>query len=134
MRNSFHLFLVVNLLVTAGVAGAQDSENDLPDDLPAWVHEVGARHVPQVERTCPVTDYGARPDTSQTSTRGIQQAIDACAEAGGGVVTFVPGRYLTGALFVKSNVHLRVDDGVTLYCSHDVTEYRSARCAWLASR
>lgn len=123
MRNGLHLFLVVNLLMTAGVARAQDLNDDLPDDLPEWVHDVGARQVPQVERTCPVTDYGARPDTSEVSTRGIQQAIDTCAGAGGGTVTFAPGRYLTGALFVKSNVHLLVDDGVTIYGSHDMTEY-----------
>jgi polygalacturonase/rhamnogalacturonyl hydrolase YesR len=96
---------------------------DLPADFPAWVHEVGARRVPAEERTCRANDHGARADTSRSSTAAIQAAIDACAAAGGGVVTFERGGYRTGALFLKSGVHLRVGRGVTLYGSHDDAEY-----------
>jgi unsaturated rhamnogalacturonyl hydrolase len=115
---------LVTLVATAsGAARAQAPPDSLPPDLPAWVHDVGARRTPDDDRTCVVTDYGARPDPGVKSTRGIQQAIDACAAAGGGTVTFAPGAYLTGALFVKSDVHLRVDEGVTLYGSHDAVDY-----------
>jgi unsaturated rhamnogalacturonyl hydrolase len=114
---------LVALLALAVPTGAQAPDDELPADLPAWVHDVGARRTPDADRTCAVTDYGARPDPGSSSTRGIQQAIDACAAAGGGLVTFAPGAYLTGALFVKSNVHLRIDEGVTLYGSHDDADY-----------
>jgi polygalacturonase len=109
--------------VTAASARAQNEAPAIPDDFPAWVHDVGARTSPDFDRICPVGDYGAVSDTTTTSTRAIQQAIDACSEAGGGTVTFPPGRYLTGAIFVKNNVHLRVDEGVTLYGSHDDADY-----------
>ena len=64
----------------------------------------------------------------------LVQAIDACAGAGGGTVTFSPGRYLTGALFVKSGMHLHLGEGVTLLGNHRArTPLRSGR-AWPASR
>lgn len=117
------LACLVGSLLMAGPGWAQGVAKDLPGDLPDWVHEVGARQTPEADRVCPANEYGAVADTSTTSTRGIQQAIDACAEAGGGIVTFAPGNYLTGAIFVKSNVHLRVGENVTIYGSHDMDEY-----------
>ncbi len=38
-------------------------------------------------------------------------------------MTFKPGSYVTGALFLKSNVHLRVDEGVTLLGSQEDADY-----------
>ena len=38
-------------------------------------------------------------------------------------MTLSPGAYVTGALFLKSHVHLRVDSGVTLLGSQDDAEY-----------
>src|SRR5581483_9198018 len=43
--------------------------------------------------------------------------------AGGGLVTFKPGSYVTGALFLKSNVNLRIDKDVTLLGSQDDADY-----------
>lgn len=83
-------------------------------ELPGWIKDAGAQHTPDSNRTFPVKDYGAVADGKTVSTAAIQRAIDAANRAGGGVVTFEPGTYLTGALFVKSHVHLRVDASVTL--------------------
>jgi polygalacturonase len=57
--------------------------------------------------------YGAKGDGRTEATKAVQAAIDAAA-AGGGTVALDPGTYLTGALFVKSGVTLRIDKGVTL--------------------
>lgn len=43
-----------------------------------------------------VTDYGAVGDGSTDDTGAIQDTIDACAAAGGGVVFFPPGHYIIG--------------------------------------
>lgn len=66
-----------------------------------------------------VADFGAKADGSTTNTAAIQKAIDAAASAGGGEVTFEPGTYLSGAVFLKSNVRLCLDEGVVLRAIQD---------------
>lgn len=86
---------------------------------------LGAAFVPGAVRAAKAifsaNAYGAREDAP--ATRAIQAAIDAAARAGGGTVTLAPGRYVTGALFVKDRVTLRVDRGVTLSGSQDDADY-----------
>jgi polygalacturonase len=90
---------------------------------PAWTRQVGARVAPASTRILYVNDQGARPDSNVNSTRAIQQTIDQCAKAGGGVVAFKPGHYMSGALFLRDNVELRLDAGVTLLGSQDFADY-----------
>jgi len=61
-----------------------------------------------------VSDYGAVGDGATINTLAIQKAIDEASAEGGGVLTFKPGIYLSGALYVKSNVELHLDEGVTI--------------------
>ncbi len=68
------------------------------------------------------TRFGARGDGTTMNTAAIQAAIDAAAK-GGGTVVFPAGTYLTGSLFVKSGVTLRLDKGVTLLGSRDIAHY-----------
>lgn len=89
-----------------------------------WVKKVGARTFPTGKRVFSVNDYGAKGDSATLNTRAIQAAIDACAGAGGGIVTFKPGNYITGSVFIKSNVTLRIDNGVTILGSESLTDYK----------
>ena len=66
--------------------------------------------------------FGAKGDGATVDTAAIQRAIDAAAKTGG-TVTFPQGVYLTGALFLKSGVHFRVDEGVTLRGVQDIAAY-----------
>jgi polygalacturonase len=95
------------------------------DGLPSWVKEVGARGDLQSKEIFPATSFGASGDGRTNSTKAIQKAIDACAKAGGGMVTFKPGDYVTGALFLKSNVNLNISKGVTLLGSQRDEDYPS---------
>ena len=70
----------------------------------------------------PATGYGAKPDGKTDATAAIQKAIDAAAKSGG-TVTFAPGTYLTGALFLKSGMSMRIDEGVTLTGAQDLAAY-----------
>ena len=70
-----------------------------------------------------VSDFGALGDGTTLDTKAIQDCIDAAAEAGGGVVSFPQGTYLSGAIFVKSNVELRIDEGVTIKAIQDDSQY-----------
>jgi polygalacturonase len=67
-------------------------------------------------------DYGARGDGRTLDTASIQKAIDAAAKSEG-TVTFKPGLYLTGSLFLKSGVRFEVEDGVTLIGSEKLADY-----------
>jgi polygalacturonase len=66
--------------------------------------------------------FGARGDGTTMNTAAIQRAIDSAAK-GGGTVVFPAGTYLTGSIFVKSGVTLKLDKGVTLLGSQNIADY-----------
>ena len=68
-----------------------------------------------------VADFGAKPGDA-VNTAAIQRAIDAAARTGATVV-FAPGVYLTGALFLKSGMKMRLDEGVELRGVQDIAAY-----------
>jgi polygalacturonase len=69
-----------------------------------------------------VAKYGARGDGSTMNTAAIQKAIDTAAKKGGTVV-FPAGTYLTGSIFVKSGVTLKLGKDVVLLGSQDIKDY-----------
>ena len=58
-------------------------------------------------------DFGAKPDGITLSTAAIQRAIDVAALRHD-TVSFRPGTYLTGALFLKTGISFEIPAGVTL--------------------
>lgn len=88
-----------------------------------WTKDVGSRQSPDKTRICNVADYGAVADGTTLNTNAIQKAIDDCATKGGGIVTFSPGRYLTGSVYVKSGVNFNIPKGVTLLGSTELKDY-----------
>jgi hypothetical protein len=119
----FHLPAAIGLLIVAGSSAmAQTSSRSTPADFPKWVKDVGSRGVLKSRRIVEVTAMG---DGVTNATKAIQRAIDDCAKGSGGTVTFKPGQYVTGALFLKSNVYLRINEGVTLLGSQDDADYPS---------
>ena len=70
-----------------------------------------------------VRDYGATGNGAVKETAAIAKAVDAASHAGGGVVYFAPGRYLTGAIALANNITLEVDAGATILGSPDPEDY-----------
>lgn len=66
--------------------------------------------------------YGALGDGCTLNTRALQAAIDAAALQGA-ELRLGPGVYLTGALFLKTGMTLRLDRGATLLGSRDLADY-----------
>jgi len=75
-------------------------------------------------------DFGAVPDGKTYCTPAIQKAIDTCAAAGGGRVIFPAGKYLTNALFLKSNVHVEVEAGATVFFTTDFDSVPTIEGRW----
>jgi polygalacturonase len=90
----------------------------------SWSDKVGAKSFPKKEKTYWVNSYGAVSDTVTLNTNAIQKAIDACSKNGGGIVAFKSGTYVMGSIFLKSNVHLRIDKKVTLLGSQHFSDYK----------
>jgi len=88
-----------------------------------WASKVGSRSFPKDEKIFSVNKFGAVKDGKTNSTKFIQKAIDACAKKGGGIVVFESGTYVTGALFLKNNVHLRIDKDVLILGSEKLQDY-----------
>ncbi len=77
-----------------------------------------------------ITKYGAVGDGKASCTAAIRKAIEACAAAGGGQVIVPDGRFVTGALTLKSNVNLHLADKATLAFSADHREYPIVFTRW----
>lgn len=61
-----------------------------------------------------VQDFGAKGDKVTLNTEAIQKAINECSKNGGGKIVVPPGKYLTGPLFLKSNITFELFPGAIL--------------------
>jgi len=77
-----------------------------------------------------VTQFGAVGDGATLNTAAIQAAVDAAAAAGGGDVVFPAGRFLTGTIYLKNNVHLRLTPGTVILGSTNLADYPLTPCAY----
>lgn len=70
-----------------------------------------------------VRNFGASGRKHELATVMIQTAIDECAKAGGGMVYFPPGEYLSGPVSLRSHIHLYLEAGATLFASRNMKDY-----------
>ena len=72
------------------------------------------------------TVWGVRSDGVTDNTGSIQRAVDYISEHGGGTLVFYVGRYLTGAIELKSNVTIRLEEAAVLVASTNIYSYKGA--------
>ena len=75
------------------------------------------------DRTFNVVNYGAKCDGTTKNTKAFNKAITACHKAGGGKVLIPEGKWLTGAIHLKSNVNLHMSKGTEIHFSDDPGDY-----------
>ncbi len=81
-----------------------------------------------------IVTYGAKADTTVLSTKALQQAIDDCTKAGGGRVVVPTGQYKIGSIVLKSDVHLYLEQGATLFGSTDLKDYQPMKSDYVSLR
>lgn len=121
--------LLVACMALLGLSSCKEKREGQPQTTtttifePQWVSKAGASPFDFKEDSFLVNDYGAVSDGSRLATEAIQAAIDACAKNGGGTVTFDPGIYLTGSIFLKEGVRFHVNEGVEIRGSENIGDY-----------
>ena len=75
------------------------------------------------EKIFNVKDYGAKGDSITLDSPAVQKAVDACHEAGGGVVYFPKDIYVLATVFLKDNVHIRFEEGTDILGALDFYAY-----------
>jgi len=70
-----------------------------------------------------IRDFGAAGDGTTVNTAAIQKTIDSCTANGGGTVLVAGGSYVTGTLFLKDFVTLRIEGGAELLGSPNRADY-----------
>ncbi|MFO7901946.1 MAG: glycoside hydrolase family 28 protein [Planctomycetota bacterium] len=78
---------------------------------------------PDAGRAFVVTELGAQGDGIANDTKALQTAINACAKAGGGRVVVPAGKYLMGAIRLRSNVELHLAEEARLVGVDDLDAY-----------
>lgn len=78
---------------------------------------------PHAGRQVSARDAGAVADGKTLNTEKLQAAIDHLAAQHGGTLVIPSGTFLSGALFFKPGVHLRLESGGVLKGSTDVSDY-----------
>lgn len=77
-----------------------------------------------------ITDYGAVGDGVTKNTEAFKKAIEACSNAGGGRVIVPLGTFLTGAIYLESNVNLHLADSAKILFSRDTKDYPIVFTRW----
>lgn len=75
------------------------------------------------DRTFNIVEYGAKNDGTTKNTEAFRRTIETCSAAGGGKVLVPAGKWLTGAIHLKSNVNLHFEEGAELHFSDDPDDY-----------
>lgn len=75
--------------------------------------------------------FGIESNGTTLNTTSIQKAIDYIHEKGGGTLVFEVGRYVTGSIYLKSNVTIHLKEGAILVGSLNPFDYN--RHGWWTS-
>ncbi|MBC3846537.1 glycoside hydrolase family 28 protein [Winogradskyella echinorum] len=122
-------FLRLTLILITGLMlfsckDKAESKKPKTSTQPDWIDKVGSKEFTLKDDIFLVNDFGAIGDGKTLNTEAIQKTIDACAKNGGGVVTFKPGQYLTGSIFISKDIEFVVPKDVVILGSENIEDYK----------
>ena len=98
-------------------------------EAPFAMPEIAVWRAPK--RDFAVSAFGAVEGGKEKCTVSIAKAIAAASEAGGGRVVIGKGTWLSGAIHLKSNVELHLEDGAKLVFTDEPSDYLpSVHTSW----
>ena len=103
---------MVTALFAAGLAGCADG---------------AARPTP---KRYVISELGAVGDGKTVNTKAIQAAIDRCAAEGAGTLVVPAGTFLSGALYFKQGVNLRVEKDAVLKSTTTLADFPPIYTRW----
>lgn len=77
-----------------------------------------------------VSTYGATGNGTSNDSAAFKKAIEACSDAGGGRVVVPEGIYLTGPIYLESNVNLHISKGAIIRFSTNPNDYPLVYTRW----
>ena len=81
-------------------------------------------------RVFDVRQFGAKGDGRLPDTAAIQQALDACGKADGGIVRFRPGTYLSAPLVVRTKTTILLEANARLQASTNHADFMTRPGDW----
>ena len=121
---SFCCFPIGNCTLGNSGKANSSSVSDLPFEMPV------IKELRFPDRTFNIADYGAVGDGHTKNTKAFADAIKVCAVAGGGRVVVPAGVWLTGAIELKSNLDLHLEQGAVIQFSEDYDDYPLIQSTW----
>ncbi|MCI1639648.1 MAG: hypothetical protein LKI42_00010 [Bacteroidales bacterium] len=76
--------------------------------------------------------FGIKSNGVIDNTASIQRAIDFISDKGGGTLVFSVGRYLTGAVILKSNVSITLKEGAVIVGTTNIYGYKGRKAIFNA--
>ena len=124
------LLLLVMALIPSG---AEADSKSVIAEMPLQIEAINAPFdMPQFtvptfpHKTFSIVDFGAVEGGEVKNTKAIAKAIAAANKAGGGRVLIPAGKWLTGAIHLKSDVNLHFDKDALLLFSKDLKDFLPA--------
>jgi polygalacturonase len=121
MKFFYYLFLLIILFVHSFTRAQAIDTTDGWNNLDAILKNIIPPSFP--DKDYDVTKFGAVGDGITDCSQAFKDAIEICSKNGGGRVVIPEGKFLTGAIYLKSNVNLYLSKGSTLLFSTDKNKY-----------
>ncbi|MDY4555363.1 MAG: glycosyl hydrolase family 28-related protein, partial [Prevotella sp.] len=114
------LTIILVVLCFAMMADAKDYSKYY-QNLPTEVKPVVEVVIP--DNAVSILDFGGVGDGSTLNTEAFRKAISALVKKGGGRVVVPQGVWLTGPIFFKDNIELRIEKNAIVMFSPDKSLY-----------